>query len=90
MPAVFSIGKSKILDQYTWRPLTVADNLRIVGADEAVAYRLQINSDQYVFYRSLAEATRRTALGMHTMADFFIGKFDSDDGEVDTIVEVEA
>lgn len=90
MPVVLSIGKSKILNQYTWRPLTVADNLRIVGSNEAVAFRLQINSDQYLFYRSLAEATRRTALGMHTMSDFYIGKFDADDGEVDTIVEVEA
>lgn len=90
MPVVFQIGKPKLLQQFTWRHLTVADELRIVESKEAQAYRLQINQDQWLFYRSLAEPKRRTALGMHTMADFFAGAFDADEGEVDTIVEVEA
>ncbi len=76
--------------QFTWRALTVGEDLRIVKPHEAVAYRVQIGLQQLVIYRSLTPATRRTALGLHTMADFYVGRFDADEGEVDTIVEVEA
>ncbi len=55
-----------------------------------MAYRIQIGLHQWLIYRTLAEATRRTALGMHTIYDFFAGRFDGETGDVDTLVEVEA
>ncbi len=75
---------------YTWRHLTVGEDLRIVDANEAVAFRVQIGEQQWVVYRSLAHPLRRTALGMHTLSEFFAGRFDPDDGDVDTLLEVEA
>ena len=74
----------------TWRHLTVGEDLRIVSAEEAVAYRVQIGKDQWLLYRSLARPLRRTALGMHTLSEFFAGRFDADDGNVEPLLEVEA
>lgn len=87
---LISLCNSHAKKPFTWRQLTVGEDLRIVGRDEAVAYRVQIGKQQWIFYRSLAEAKRRTALGMHTLADFYAGSFDAQDGEVDTLIEVEA
>ena len=89
-PLFIDLNSTRRTKALTWRQLTVGEELRIVGSDEAVAFRVQIGQDQWLIYRSLAPATRRTALGMHTAADFYIGRFDADEGEVDTIVEVEA
>ena len=89
MPMLLSLCPSHSKAPYTWRHLTVAEELRIVEPDEAKAFRVQIGSDQWLLYRTLAPPKRRTALGMHTMSDFFAGRFDPEDGETDTIVEVD-
>lgn len=86
---LISLCGSHAKQDYTWRNLTVGEDLRVVGADEAVAYRIQIGTEQWIVYRSLAPPIRRTALGMHTLADFFVGRFDADEGEIDEILEVE-
>lgn len=90
MPMLISLCSSHAKQAFTWRHLTVADELRIVRHDEAKAFRVQIGIDQWFFYRNLAEPIRRTALGMHTLDDFFAARFDPEDGEFDTIVQVEA
>lgn len=74
----------------TWRNLTVGEDLRIVGADEALAFRIQIGKKQWVIYRSLARPVRRTALGMHTLSEFLAGRFDADDGDFKPLLVVEA
>lgn len=88
-PTLISLCNSHARKPFTWRHLTVADELRIVPPNEAVAYRLQIGMEQWLVYRNLNRAVRRTTLGMHTMAEFYVGRFDADEGEVDTVVEVE-
>jgi hypothetical protein len=89
MPVLISLKAKAAKQKFTWRHLTVGEELRIVSRDEAVAYRVQIGEEQWLLYRTLAAATRRTALGMHTMADFFAGHWDASEGEPDTLVEVE-
>ena len=73
---------------YTWRQLTIAEELRIQPRDIAEAYRLQINRDQWVFYRSLTPCTRRTVMGLHLNTEFYAGRFCPDDGQFEAIVEV--
>lgn len=85
-----SLCNSHAKKPFTWRRLTVGEDLRIVGAEEAVAFRMQIGNSQWLIYRSLASPKRRTALGMHTLSEFFVGRFDGSDGEVDTLLTVEA
>lgn len=89
-PVLISVKPAHSDRPLTWRQLTVAENLEIVPASVAAAYRIQIGSEQWIIYRTLAEATRRTALGMHTIYDFYAGRFDGETGDVDTLVEVEA
>ncbi len=89
-PILISLCSSHAKQAFTWRHLTVADELRIVRPEEAQAFRVQFGTDQLFVYRNLDKAVRRTALGFHTFDDFFIGRFDAEDGEMDTIVQVEA
>ena len=89
-PVLISLKPSHADKPLTWRQLTVAEDLTIVPASVAVAYRVQIAKEQWLIYRTLEEATRRTALGMHTIYDFFAGRFDGDTGDVDILVEVES
>ena len=89
-PVMLSTKPKHATRPLTWRQLTVAEDLTIVPPSVAAAFRVQIGKQQWLIYRTLAEATRRTALGMHTIYDFFAGRFDGETGDVDTLVEVEA
>lgn len=89
-PVLISLKPAHAAKPMTWRQLTVAEDLVIVPPSVAAAYRIQIGREQWLVYRTLAEATRRTALGMHTIYDFFVGRFDGETGDVDTLIEVEA
>jgi hypothetical protein len=71
----------------TWRRLTVAEKLRIVGPDEAVGYRAQIDDDQFLFYRSLVEPENRTVLGRNLICEHLVARF-QEDGSVDDLLEV--
>lgn len=73
----------------TWRQLTVADELRIVGPDEAAGFRIQIGSEQWLVYRSLGLPRCRTVLGKHLIADFFCGRFDPGDGSLEELMTVD-
>ncbi len=86
---LISLQNSHAKQPYTWRQLTVGDDLRIASPEEAVAFRVQIGSQQWLIYRSLTLPKRRTALGMHTLAEFYAGRFDVDSGDADTLLEVE-
>lgn len=89
MPTLISLCNGHAKLDFTWRHLTVGEDLRIVKPDEAKAFRVQIGGDQWLVYRNLAEPVRRTALGMHTLADFYTGRFDVDTGDLDEIIEVQ-
>ena len=89
-PVLISLKPAHAEKPLTWRQLTVAEDLTIVPASVAVAYRVQIAKEQWLIYRTLDEPVRRTALGMHTIYDFFAGRFDGDTGDVDILVEVES
>jgi hypothetical protein len=89
-PVLISLKPSHAEKPMTWRQLTVAEDLVIVPPSVAVAYRVQIAKEQWLIYRTLAEPVRRTALGIHTIYDFFAGRFDGDTGDVDILVEVES
>lgn len=73
----------------TWRQLTVADQLRTVAANEAVAYRVQFGSEQWVVYRNLDAQRCRTFLGKHLLADFFCSRFDPSDGNHEELITVD-
>ncbi|MBX3422491.1 MAG: hypothetical protein KF752_13135 [Pirellulaceae bacterium] len=88
MPLVISLCNRPARQDYTWRQLTVAEDLQLVARDQAAAYRLQLGKQQLVFYRNLSQVTRRTVLGAHLLCDFYAGTFDKDSGLCDELVEI--
>lgn len=74
----------------TWRQLTVGENLGLVARHEAVGYRIQVGSEQWVCYRSFTEPRLRTVLGRNLSYDFLCGRFDATDGTIDSLLEVES
>jgi hypothetical protein len=75
---------------FTWRRLTVAEDLQIQSMEVAQAYRVQVGKEQVVLYRSLAPVVRRSALGLHLNSEFYCGRFDPDDVAYESIVEISA
>lgn len=73
----------------TWRQLTVGDQLALVPRHEAVAYRVQAGSEQWMVYRSLGERRCRTALGKHLIAEFYGSRFYASDGSHEELVTVD-
>ena len=72
----------------TWRQLTVAEGLEIVSPEIAAAFRVQVDEDQFVFYRALQSIGNRTFLGVNFAGDFCAAKFFRD-GKVEELVEVQ-
>ncbi|MEM9646541.1 MAG: hypothetical protein AAF989_16230 [Planctomycetota bacterium] len=88
-PIWFDFSPRRFKRKRTWRPLTIADELRVVEPDEATAYRLQMGSEHWMLYRSLGAQRCRSVLGKHLIADFFAGRFHPGDGGLEELVTVE-
>jgi hypothetical protein len=89
VPLWFDFQQRRFDRLRTWRQLTVADRLRINNRDEAVGYRIQVGSEQWMVYSSLAESRCRTVLGKHLDSGFFASRFDPGDGSHDALVTVD-
>lgn len=87
-PLVMSLRGIESAPAYTWRQLTIAEELLNQPREIAEAYRVQVNRDQWVFYRSLTPCARRTVMGLHLNTEFYAGRFSRDDGLFEPIVEV--
>ena len=87
-PLVMSLRGIELTPAYTWRQLTIAEELLNQPREIAEAYRVQVNRDQWVFYRSLTPCARRTVMGLHLNTEFYAGRFSRDDGLFEPIVEV--
>lgn len=87
-PLFVDLLPRRLKKQRTWRQLTVAELLQSCTPDTAVAYRVQCNAAQWVFYRSLAPAANRTFFGQNVASEFFAGRF-LRDGEVEELLEIE-
>jgi hypothetical protein len=73
----------------TWRQLTVAEQLKPVASDIAVAWRVRTGRDQFVFYRTLAQAGNRTFIGQNFSGEFFVGKLNKE-GLCDDLIRIDA
>jgi hypothetical protein len=89
-PLAISLKKRHQSQEYTWRQLTVAENMKIQTRNVAAAYRFQIGKEQWMIYRSLDGTQRRTAMGLHFNVEFYAGRFDGTEGEHESLVEVDS
>ncbi len=88
-PLWFDFAQGRLSRKRTWRQLTVADQLRIVKHAEAVGFRIQMGSEQWMIYRSLQDQKTRTVLGKHLIADFYCARFDPGDGAYEELITVD-
>jgi hypothetical protein len=86
-PLFIDLDKGRRRKALTWRRLTVGQDLQIVPQDVAVAYRVQIGKQQWVFYRSLAPAGNRTFIGINLISEFLAARFDTD-GEIEPLIDI--
>jgi hypothetical protein len=87
-PLFIDLMPRRFKAQRTWRQLTVAESLAICPREMAVAYRVQCDIAQWIFYRSLAPAANRTFFGQNVASEFFAARFHRD-GEVEELLEIE-
>ena len=87
-PLLFDLDTDRLSKRYTWRQLTVGENLQRVPEDRAVGYRIQLGQEQFLLYRSLTSQANRTVLGHNLIDDFCFARFDPETG-VDPLIAVE-
>ena len=87
-PLVFDLSPKRSKRPRTWRPLTVAERLKIVPGDVASAFRIQLDNQQWILYRSLGEKGNRTFMGENFIGELFLGSFDTN-GHVKPLLQIE-
>ena len=87
-PLFFDLDADRLSKRYTWRQLSVGENLQRMREDQAVGYRIQLAQEQFLLYRSLTPKASRTVLGHNLLDDFCFAKFAPETG-VDPLIAVE-
>jgi len=87
-PLFLDLKPKRFSRQLTWRRLTVAHQLQVLPAENAVGYRIQTGKHQWVIYRSLAPKASRSVLGQHFSSEFVLGRF-RQEGELKQLIEIE-
>ncbi|MDR1484284.1 MAG: hypothetical protein LBT09_05630 [Planctomycetaceae bacterium] len=80
IPLFFDFKLSRLGKTILWRELTVGENLEKVTTDKAAGYRIKIDKDQFLLYRSLTSPASRTLLGHNLIDEFCYAKFDPKSG----------
>lgn len=88
VPCFIDLNPKRMQKPLTWRILTIAESLEVVGPDRAVGYRVQADDEQWLIYRSLDLPENRTVLGENLIAETLIAQF-YEDGETATLVSVQ-
>jgi hypothetical protein len=87
-PLWFDFDRRRSARPFTWRQLTVAENLAVVPNDVAVGYRVQVGASQWLAYRALGRRGNRTLLSHNLSTEMLVGRF-TRAGEVENLVEIE-
>lgn len=87
-PLWIDLHAPRVKQEPTWRRLTVARQMKIEPADQAVGFRVQVGPKQWLIYRTLSEKANRTVFGQNLVTEFICGRIDRH-GDVENLVEVE-
>ncbi len=88
VPLLFDLSPKRSKKKRTWRQLTVAEERQPVPRDIAAAFRIQLNKQQWFFYRVVSAGGNRTFLGENFMGEFVLNRFD-EDGKVEALICIE-
>lgn len=87
-PMFIDLDARRFRQQYTWRALTVAENLQALPPDVAVGYRVLVGPRQWLIYHSLAAKANRSVLGHNLATEMLVARFKRK-GQVEPIMEIE-
>ncbi len=87
-PLLIDLDPRRAKQALTWRQLTIAEDRKLVSADVAVGYRVQIGKQQWLIYRALGERANRTLLGSNLVSEFMFARFTAE-GEAEPLLEIE-
>jgi hypothetical protein len=87
-PLFIDLSPKRSQKPRTWRQLTVAQNMEIVGPETAAAFRIQIGRKQWLLYRAISSKGIRTYLGENFGGEFVFSQFDRD-GTVTELLRIE-
>ena len=88
VPLFFDLDADRLSKRYTWRQLSVGENLQRVREDQAIGYRIQLGQEQFLLYRSLSSLASRTVLGHNLIDDFCFARFCPESG-IEPLVALE-
>lgn len=83
------LDRRRRAEPYTWRRLTVGQERRVLGPEQAVAARVQVGDRHWLVYRALDGVHNRTVLGKNLVSEFFAGRFLPHRGETEPLIELE-
>ena len=87
-PLIINVNPKESVKPRTWRRLTVAEKLEIVGHDVARSFRVRMGDRQWILYKSFAAPGNRTFFGQNMNGDFFVGRVE-EDGKVEELLSLE-
>lgn len=89
VPLWFDFTRPRFRKKRTWRQLTVAEDLNVVGPDTAASFRVQIGKEQWILYRSMSAPKPRTFFGKQMIADFYVARFDASAESFEDLITVD-
>jgi len=87
-PLFFDLNPERSRMKRTWRQLTVAEDLAEVPRDVACAFRVQLDKQQWYFYRAIASKGNRTFFGSNFVGEFMFNRFHKS-GKVTQMIVIE-
>lgn len=87
-PIFVDLEPQRMKSALTWRRLSVGEKLQNVSPAVASAFRVQIDDQQWILYRSLAECCNRSALGLNLNSESYIGIF-KPNGNFTAVLDIE-
>ncbi|MEM9943612.1 MAG: hypothetical protein AAF939_18765 [Planctomycetota bacterium] len=87
LPVFFDLDAKRSKQKRTWRKITVAENRQPVPSEQACAFRIQLDEQQWFFYRSIGETGNRSFLGENFIGEFAFYRFDRT-GLVTSLIEI--
>ena len=87
-PLFIDLNPRHFRKPYTWRRVTIAEQMQNLPRDVATGFRVQFGREHWLVYRALTAKGNRTVLGKNLCSDFFAGKLNAD-GKFEQMVEIE-
>lgn len=87
-PLFFDLSPKRSRKKRTWRQLTVGEQRKPVPRDVACGFRVQLNKQQWFFYRTISSKGYRTFLGENFGGEFVFNRFQKK-GTVTKLIEIQ-